>query len=119
MRLKYCLDEDSADAALVMALRSRGLVVVTSADSGLLGASDLVQLTWCSREGFVLVTHNVGDFFALHGWMLHEGKEHGGLVLMRQQTMGVGEKLRRLVKLADQRSAEEMKNHVEFLSVWA
>ena len=67
MRLKFYLDEDSADTGLVPALRARGFEVALSADSGLLGADDRTQLEWCAAQGFVMVTHNVGDFFELHG----------------------------------------------------
>jgi hypothetical protein len=40
------------------------------------------------------------------------------MILMRQQTLGVGEKLRRLIKISHQRAADQMKNRVEFLSAW-
>lgn len=118
MTLKFYLDEDSADIGLVSVLQARGFDVVTSTDSGLLGANDLAQFEWCATRGFVMVTHNVGDFFHLHGEFLRQGKTHAGLILMRQQTMSIGEKLRRLVKISNKRSAEEMKNRVEFLNAW-
>jgi hypothetical protein len=102
----------------VSALRARGFEILTSTESGLLGAADVAQLEWCSQHGLVLVTHNVGDFFHLHSEFLSQGKTHGGIILMRQQTLGVGEKLRRLVRISDKRRPEEMKNRVEFLSAW-
>jgi uncharacterized protein (DUF433 family) len=52
-----------------------------------------------------------GDFLA-------RGEDHSGMVLIRQQTLGIGEKLRRLIRLASVRSAEDMRNRIEFLSGW-
>jgi hypothetical protein len=46
------------------------------------------------------------------------GDDHAGMVLIRQQTLGIGETLRRLIRLASARSLEEMRNRVEFLSSW-
>jgi hypothetical protein len=40
VKLKYYLDEDSADTALAKALRARGFDVASSTDSGLSGADD-------------------------------------------------------------------------------
>jgi hypothetical protein len=116
--LKFYLDEDSADSALVNALRSRGFEVVTPDGAALLGADDVTQLDFCRQHGCVLVTHNIADFYRLHGVFLAEGKSHSGIILMRQQTLGVGEKLRRLVKIAHARSSDVMKDRVEFLSNW-
>jgi len=116
--LKYYFDEDSADSALIDALRSRGFYVLAPDDVGLLGASDLAQLEWCAQHGFVLVTHNIGDFCRLHRQFLEEGKSHSGMVLVRQQTLRVGEKLRRLMRIADGLSADDMRDRLEFLSAW-
>jgi hypothetical protein len=116
--IRFYFDEDSSECALMDALRARGFDVLAPGDSDLVGADDRTQLEWCARHGFVLVTHNVGDFHCLHSEFLRAGKSHGGLILMRQQTLGIGEKLRRLVRLASRRSADQMKNRVEFLSAW-
>jgi hypothetical protein len=64
-----------------------------------------------------LFTHNVGDFCRLHGQLLREGKPHAGIVVAEQGSP-VGERLRRLLKLNDARTAEQMRNCLEFLSNW-
>jgi hypothetical protein len=46
----------------------------------------------------------------------HQG--HAGMVLARQQQYGVGEDMRRLLRLMTHRTAEEMYNREEFLSAW-
>jgi hypothetical protein len=69
-------------------------------------------------QGRVLYTFNVGDFYRLHTAFLKQGKSHAGIILARQQRYPVGEQMRRLLKLIAAKSAEEMKNRVEFLSAW-
>jgi hypothetical protein len=46
------------------------------------------------------------------------GRHHAGIVLIQQGRFSVGEQMRRLVRLAAARSAEDMHDHVEFLSAW-
>ena len=118
MTLKFYFDEDSADRVLTDSLRARGFKVSAPTESGLFGADDEVQLGWSTENGFVLVSHNVSDFCRIHSEFLAHGKIHEGIILMRQQSLGIGEKLRRLVRLAHTRSPEEMRNRVEFLSHW-
>ena len=118
MPLKFYFDEDAADRALIEALRTRGFEVLSPHESGLLGADDERQLRWCTEHGYVLVSHNVGDFCRHHRDFLARGEDHSGMVLIRQQTLGIGEKLRRLIRLASSRSAEDMRNRIEFLSGW-
>ena len=74
-----------------------------------------LQLSWAHEQGRVLFTHNVGDFCRLHDQFLREGKSHAGIVVA-EQGASVGERLRRLLKLNDARTAEEMRNRLEFLS---
>jgi hypothetical protein len=116
--LKFYLDDDSAEAALLDALRSRGLEVCTPADVRLEGADDRVHLDYCAEKQLTLVTHNIGDFHRLHKEFIAEGRSHFGIILMRQQTLSVGEKLRRLARISSHFSLAEMKNRVEFLSNW-
>jgi hypothetical protein len=49
---------------------------------------------------------------------LKEGKVRAGIILARQQHYSVGEQMRRLLKLIAALSAEEMQNHIEFVSAW-
>ena len=100
------------------ALRSRGFEAVTPDDVGLLGHEDITQLEWCAQQGFVLVSHNIGDFYCPHREFLQGGKSHWGIVLIRQQTLTIGEKFRRLVAISHSFTAEQMKNRAEFLSHW-
>lgn len=105
-------------SALVRALRARGVDVLTALDSGMIERSDEDHLEYATKEGRVLYSFNVGDFYRLHQEYLAEGKSHTGIIFARQQRYMVGEQMRRLLKLIATKSAEKMKNHVEFLSDW-
>lgn len=54
----------------------------------------------------------------LHASRLRAGKSHAGIILARQQAYPIGEMMRRLLRLVSSRSAEDMKDRVEFLSSW-
>ncbi|MFQ5789759.1 MAG: DUF5615 family PIN-like protein [Acidobacteriota bacterium] len=116
MTFPLYFDEDSQDQNLVRALRARGVGVVTAVEAGMLECGDETQLDWASAHGRVLYSFNVADFYRVHGDYLREGKSHSGIILARQQRYSVGEQMRRLLKLLALRSAEDMRNQVEFLS---
>ena len=87
-------------------------------DENLIEASDERQLRWCHQHGSVLYTFNVRHFYALHTAWMNAGQEHAGMILALQQQYSIGEQMRRLLRLVKTVSAEEMRNRVEFLSVW-
>lgn len=116
--IRLYLDEDAAQRGLVAALRLRGVDVTTALAEGLIAASDPVQLDWCCREGRVLYSFNVRDFYFLHGEFARLGRDHPGMILAPQQRYSIGEQMRRLLRVVAARSAEDMRNRVEFLSAW-
>ena len=118
MKIRLYLDEDSTRRALVRALHTRGVDVITARDAGMIERRDEEQLEYAAAHGRVLYSFNVGDFWRLHSAFLMQGKSHAGIVLARQQHYSVGEQMRRLLKLVATKSAEEMTNQVEFLSTW-
>jgi len=118
MRIKLYFDEDAMDSDVVRALRLRGIDVTTANDVGLIGSPDEEHLAHARATGCVLYSFNVSDFMALHSSYLAAGKDHAGIVLAQQQRYVVGEQMRRLLRLVEMKSAEAMRNTVEFLSVW-
>lgn len=106
------------DHDLVDALRLRGIDLETADEAGLRGLADEEHLAFAAQNGRVLVSFNIGDFFALHTDWLNAGRSHAGIVLAPQQTYSVGEFLRRILKLHATLSADEMRDRVEFLSAW-
>ena len=106
------------DRALVWALRARAVDVKTALDERMLERSDEEHLEYATAEGRVLLTCNIADFCGLHAEYGRQGKPHAGIILMRQQRNRLGITVRRLLRLVQTESAEEMENRVEFLSVW-
>ena len=116
MQVRLYFDEDSMDSDVVSALRLRGVDVETAHDSGLINSPDTHQLEYAAGTDRVLYSFNVSDYMALHVFYMSEGWHHAGLILSQQQRYSVGEQMRRLVRLIQMRSAESLRNTVEFLS---
>ena len=106
------------DRALVRALRARGVDVATALEEGMIEREDTDHLDYATAQGRVLYTCNVADFYHLHMSSLAQGKSHAGRILAPQQCYSVGEQMRRLLKLINNKSAAEMSNSVEFLQAW-
>jgi hypothetical protein len=106
------------DSDLVRALRLRGVDAATALDAGLTGRPDAEHLARATAEGRALYSFNVSDFMGLHKEWLASGGRHAGIILAQQQRFGVGEQMRRLLRLVGTKSAEQMVNSVEFLSAW-
>ena len=118
MKIRLYFDEDSMQRSLVRALRARGVDVVTALDAMMIERGDAEHLDYATQQGRVLCSFNVGDFYRLHTDYVAHDKPHAGIILMRQQHYSVGEQMRRLLKLIASKSAEDMKNWIEFLAAW-
>jgi hypothetical protein len=117
-RIRLYMDEDALQVTLVKALRESDIDVITVADAGRLGCSDEEQLIWAAKQGRVIYSFNMGDFYQLHSVFLTEGKSHAGIVLVQQQRYSIREQLRGLLKLVTERSATEMIDQLIFLSAY-
>lgn len=84
--------------------------MTTSADTGLIGASDGAHLAFAASSGRVVVTQD-HDFLRLHA----QGMAHAGIAYCAQQSLSLGETLRRVILIHDLLSPEEMAGRVEFL----
>lgn len=104
--------------ALVRGLRSRGVDVTTALEEGMIQRTDEEHLQFATGMQRSLYSFNVADFYHLHSSYLSERTAHTGIILTRQQQFTIGEQLRRLLRLIAKVPAEEMRNRVEFLSVW-
>lgn len=118
MQIRLYIDEDAMSRALVNGLRARGVDVTTAVEEGNMGLEDPKQLETATRQGRVLYTYNIGDFYLLHRLFMNQDKSHAGIIFVPQQRYGVGEQIRRLLNLIAIKSAEDMVNQVEFLSIW-
>lgn len=119
MKVSFYIDEDAQRAALIQALRARGVDVIAAWEAGMRQREDKEHLIFATAQGRVLYGFNVGDYGRLHTEFLSQGKSHAGIVLAKQQTYSVGEEMRRLLRIVATRSAEEMENQLEYLGNWA
>lgn len=115
-RIKLYLDEDAQRTDLIQALRARHINVATASDANLLGQADDVHLQYATEQGRVIFTFNRGDFFRLHTEWLSSEQHHSGIVVSNQ--VGTGVVMRRLLRLIDAKSANDMLDWLEFLSNW-
>ena len=106
------------DGDLMRALRLRGVDARTALEAGLIARPDAEHLLHAAADGQVLYSFNVADFMRLHDEWLTAGRHHAGIVLTQQQRYGVGEQMRRLLRLVGTKPAEQMLDGVEFLSAW-
>lgn len=111
--VRLYFDED-ADARLAGALRRRGYDVQTTAETGLLGASDEVQLLYAVAQRRALVTHNIAHFPRIHATWMEAGKRHWGIVILVGHS-AVGTWLRRMENLLNRFSAEDLQDQLVFL----
>ena len=113
----YC-DEDSMQHALVLALRKRGVDVLTALEAENTEETDERQLAFAAAQGRAIYSFNVGDFCRLHSQWLAQQRSHAGIVLAQQQQFSLREQIGRLAKLVGTLSEEEMRNRLEFLGDW-
>jgi len=106
------------DADLVRALRIRGLDVTTALEQGMIRRADSDHLEYATSQGRALYSFNLRDYNKLHADCLSRGKQHAGIIVARQQIYGVGEQMRRLLRIVAQISAEEMRDSILYLSAW-
>ena len=104
--------------ALARALRARNVDVTTALEEGMIEQPDSAHLDHATAQGRVLYSFNVGDFYRLHTTYLAQGKLHTGIIVSLQQRYSIGEQMRRLLRLAAAKSAEQMRNSIEFLGHW-
>jgi len=113
--IRFYLDEDSMNRALLMALRQREIDVTTVSEVNREGVSDDEQLLWAGQNNRVICTYNIRDFSKLHNQFLAKNITHAGILLM-QQEFSIGERLHGLSVLAASATSEDMSNQMIFLS---
>jgi len=116
--VRLYVDEDAMDGDLVRGLRSRGIDIVTATDVNMVCRPDEQHLKWATAQNRVLYSFNVADFHEIHTEWMTAGRMHSGIVLAQQKRYSTGEQIRRLTRLMNVFSGEEMENREEFLNRW-
>jgi Domain of unknown function (DUF5615) len=81
--IRFYMDEDALEGALVLGLRSRGLDVLTAREAQMLGQNDCDHLAYSTSLGRVLVSYNVGDYCALNQEWLADGRSFAGMIVRK------------------------------------
>ena len=113
--LAVYLDED-VHKRVATALRLRRFDVASAHEVGRWGLTDDEQLAYAASGNRALMTFNTGDFVRLHLAWLEQGREHSGIIVSDQLT--IGETLRRLLNLLNTRSADEVHNQLVWLQAF-
>jgi predicted nuclease of predicted toxin-antitoxin system len=104
------------DGRLAPDLRESGFDALTAREAGKSAASDEEQLEFAASEGRALLTHDIGDFADLaRRWYL-SGRHHASIVISGEiKGARYGELLRRVIRLLDAATADELADTVRHL----
>ena len=91
-------------------LRAAGYDVLTSQQAGMAAAADEEQLAFATREDRAILTFNIRDFAPLHHEWSTAARTHGGIIVSQQLgSRQYGLLLRRMLRLLNEVSADEIK----------
>jgi len=99
---------------LAAQLRQYGFDATSTLELGMVEADDSEQLAYAASEQRALVTFNHKDFADLHAQYAAEGREHWGIILSTEETPDVLR--RRLLRLLNTLTAEELKDQIRWLN---
>jgi hypothetical protein len=99
---------------LAAQLRQYGFDVTSTVEMNLIGVADDEQLAYAASSQRAIVTFNHKDFAVRHMQYLEEGQEHWGIILSTEETLDVLR--RRLLRLLNTLSAEELRNQMRWLN---
>ena len=113
--VRFFFDEHVADAVAV-ALRARGIDILTALDAGRTGRADAEQLRFATSAGRVVVTHDT-DYLVLAANFQARGEVFAGVAfcLARKYARNVGKLAHALADLHGVFTADDMQNHLEYL----
>lgn len=109
-------DEDIT-GKLAPALRERGFDAQSTAEAGMLNASDEAQLAYATGRGLVLLTSNAAHLVGLAKRYSETGQAHSGIIVASEQygLRRFGELLGLVLQLLNTLTADDMHNCVVYL----
>jgi hypothetical protein len=109
------LDADTSRKALYRTLLDLGHDVTRTPNPWMpIDASDEEQLMAATDHGRCLFTYNIRDFLAL----AHHYPQHGGIILVSQQSLSLTEMIRALNNLLSNTQANDWPGQVRWLRDW-
>lgn len=118
MTLAFYFDEDMSRHAVAVALRERGVDVLTALEADNRGMSDEWQLGYALQTGRVLYTANQRDFTRLHAEWHARRFSHAGILVLSRQLLPAGDQIRALLAVNQGLDSPAMESRLEFLSSW-
>jgi predicted nuclease of predicted toxin-antitoxin system len=104
------------DGRLAPDLRERGFDALAAREAGQSAAPDEEQLEFAASEGRVLLTYDIADFTDLARQWYLGGRHHAGIVISAEiKGARYGELLRRVIRLLDAATADELAGTVRHL----
>src|SRR3972149_3137555 len=104
--------------AVTLALRRRGIDVITALEDGRERADDEELLNRASQLDRILYTQDQ-DYLGIADRRRKEGRSFSGIVYAHQQSLSLGKAIADLELVVQVLEAEHMKNQVQFLSLSA
>jgi hypothetical protein len=101
-------------SAITAGLLRNGMDVVRAQDRGQCGADDLTLLETATAEGRLILT-NDKDFLRIHAAWQAAGKTHAGIVYWRQNSIPIGEAIRRILDYANGTAPADAATIVRYL----
>ena len=109
-------DED-VDSAIWTGLRRFGIDVTAVAEERQFALADELLLEWAASHGRALFTHNARDFPRMHNEILAGQGHHAGIIVA-PRNLAIGDIIRRLARICAERSPEDMRDRLDYLSSW-
>lgn len=103
---------------MIFALRRYKIDVLTPNEYQTTGLTDEKQLEVAASLNRAILTYNARDFAPLHLQFIENEIEHSGIIICRQDRFEIGESIRQIHNLRNNKTAEEMRNNIEYLSNW-
>ena len=110
--IEIYLDED-VNVLIASLISSRGFAVKTTQEAKNLGKTDVEQFEFAKSQKFVLLTHNRVDFERIAQEYFESNKTHYGLIIAARHSPQ--EIARRLLKVLNTFTADEMKNQIIYI----
>ncbi len=114
--IRLYLDAD-VNVKLAANLRRAGYDCVSAREVGNAALDDETQMVFATNEGRVLLTHNIQDFVPIFEHWWYANRDHLGVVVSQQ--IPLGELQRRVRRLLDTVTADEMENNLRNLAEFA
>jgi hypothetical protein len=101
-------------SAITAGLLRNGMDVDRAQDRGQCGADDETLLATATTEGRLILT-NDKDFLRIHAAWRAAGRTHAGIVYWRQNSIPIGEAIRRILDYASGMAPDDAANMVKYL----